>query len=102
MSASSSPPSSSRSRRRAGNDVWPEPFLEDLALIVATDASRSLGRLAAAQALALIFQVTPFIKSIYYILCLFEVLVRFAYYSSTCDGILLLHLWWNSTGVRLR
>lgn len=57
MSASSSPPSSSRSRRRAGNDVWPEPFLEDLALIVATDASRSLGRLAAAQALALIFQV---------------------------------------------
>ncbi|MCD9637932.1 hypothetical protein HAX54_021483 [Datura stramonium] len=65
MSSSSSPPSSlggggpssSRSRRRAGNNVWPEPFVEDLALLVATDASRSVGRLAAAQALSLIFQV---------------------------------------------
>ncbi|PHU17565.1 Transcriptional regulator STERILE APETALA [Capsicum chinense] len=50
-------PSSSRSRRRAGNDVWPEPFVEDLAMLVAIDASRSVGRLAAAQALTLIFQV---------------------------------------------
>ncbi|CAN4097479.1 unnamed protein product [Withania somnifera] len=65
MSSSSSPPSggggegpsSSRSRRRAGNDVWPEPFVEDLALLVATEASRSVGRLAASQTLALIFQV---------------------------------------------
>ncbi|XP_009793043.1 transcriptional regulator STERILE APETALA-like [Nicotiana tabacum] len=69
MSSSSSPPSSlggvgggeepssSRSRRRAGNDVWPEPFVEDLALLVASDASRSIGRLAAAQALSVIFQV---------------------------------------------
>ncbi|KAJ8564428.1 hypothetical protein K7X08_000888 [Anisodus acutangulus] len=66
MSSSSSPPSSlgggegpssSRSRRRAGNDVWPEPFVEDLALLVATYTSRSVGRLAAAQALSLIFQV---------------------------------------------
>lgn len=50
-------PSSSRRGRRAGNDVWPEPFVEDLALLVAIDASHTVGRLAAAQALALIFQV---------------------------------------------
>ncbi|WMV30562.1 hypothetical protein MTR67_023947 [Solanum verrucosum] len=66
MSSSPSPPSSlgggegpssSRRGRRAGNDVWPEPFVEDLALLVGTDASHTVGRLAAAQALALIFQV---------------------------------------------
>lgn len=57
-------PSSSRSRRRAGNDVWPEPFVEDLAMLVAIDASRSVGRLAAAQALTLIFQVSLLINLI--------------------------------------
>ncbi|XP_057767181.1 transcriptional regulator STERILE APETALA-like [Salvia miltiorrhiza] len=51
------PPSSSRSRLRSSNGVWPEPFLEALALHVAVDASRAIGRLAAAQALSNIFQV---------------------------------------------
>ncbi|XP_047938501.1 transcriptional regulator STERILE APETALA-like [Salvia hispanica] len=50
-------PSSSRSRMRSSNDVWPEPFLEALAVHVAVDASRTIGRLAAAQALFNIFQV---------------------------------------------
>ncbi|XP_041997875.1 transcriptional regulator STERILE APETALA-like [Salvia splendens] len=50
-------PSSSRSRMRSSNGVWPEPFLEALALHVAVDASRTIGRLAAAQALFNIFQV---------------------------------------------
>lgn len=52
-------PSSSRSRMRSSNGVWPEPFLEALAVHVAVDASRTTGRLAAAQALFNIFQV-PF------------------------------------------
>ncbi|GAV86754.1 WD40 domain-containing protein [Cephalotus follicularis] len=47
----------SASRRRAINDIWPEPFLEALATQVAIDASRSIGRLAAAQAVANVFQV---------------------------------------------
>lgn len=47
----------SSSRRRALNEVWPEPFLEALATQVAIDASRSSGRLAAAPALANVFQV---------------------------------------------
>ncbi|KAH6819223.1 Transducin/WD40 repeat-like superfamily protein [Perilla frutescens var. frutescens] len=51
-------PSSSRSRMRPSNGVWPEPFLEALALQVAVDASRTIGRLAAAQeALSSLFQV---------------------------------------------
>ncbi|KAG8367593.1 hypothetical protein BUALT_Bualt16G0088500 [Buddleja alternifolia] len=51
-------PSSSRSRMmRFSNGVWPEPFVEALAFQVAIDASRVLGRLAAAQALFNIFQV---------------------------------------------
>ncbi|XP_042002162.1 transcriptional regulator STERILE APETALA-like [Salvia splendens] len=50
-------PSSSRSRMRSSNGVWPEPFLEALAVHVAVDASRTIGRLAAAQALFNIFQV---------------------------------------------
>ncbi|CAA0819985.1 Transcriptional regulator STERILE APETALA [Striga hermonthica] len=49
--------SSSRSRMRSGDEVWPEPFIEALALRVATDASRNLGRLYSAQALSNIFQV---------------------------------------------
>ncbi|KAF3617397.1 Transcriptional regulator STERILE APETALA [Capsicum annuum] len=52
--------SSSRRRRRRGgrsNGVWPEPFLEALARQMAIDASRSIGRLAAAQALSNLFQV---------------------------------------------
>ncbi|KAK3184530.1 hypothetical protein Dsin_031816 [Dipteronia sinensis] len=47
----------SSSRRRAANEVWPEPFLEALATQVAIDAARSAGRLAAAAALANVFQV---------------------------------------------
>lgn len=50
-------PSSPRRRRGGGNGVWPEPFLEALALQIAIDASRSIGRLAAAQALSSLFQV---------------------------------------------
>ncbi|XP_060189694.1 transcriptional regulator STERILE APETALA-like [Lycium barbarum] len=51
--------SSSRRQRRGGggNGVWPEPFLEALASQMAIDTSRSIGRLAAAQALSNIFQV---------------------------------------------
>ena len=47
----------SSSRRRSGNGVWPEPFVEALAFQVAIDASRSIDRLAAATALASVFQV---------------------------------------------
>ncbi|CAK7349122.1 unnamed protein product [Dovyalis caffra] len=47
----------SRSRPRAINEDWPEPFLEALAAQVAIDASRLVGRLAAAQALANVFQL---------------------------------------------
>ncbi|XP_075516172.1 transcriptional regulator STERILE APETALA [Primulina tabacum] len=50
-------PSSSRSRRRFSNGIWPEPFIEALAFEVATDASRTAGRLAAAHAFSNIFQV---------------------------------------------
>ncbi|XP_019198391.1 PREDICTED: transcriptional regulator STERILE APETALA-like [Ipomoea nil] len=49
--------SSSRSRRRGGNGVWPEPFVEALACQVAIDAASNNGRLAAAPALASLFQV---------------------------------------------
>ncbi|WCJ37390.1 Transducin/WD40 repeat-like superfamily protein [Euphorbia peplus] len=47
----------SRSRRRAVNEIWPEPFIEALATQVAIDASRLFGRLAAAQAIVNVFQV---------------------------------------------
>ncbi|KAG6570942.1 Transcriptional regulator STERILE APETALA, partial [Cucurbita argyrosperma subsp. sororia] len=47
----------SSSRRRATNEVWPEPFVEALATQVAIDASRSLGRIHAAAALSNVFQV---------------------------------------------
>ncbi|XAR68260.1 hypothetical protein NMG60_11003331 [Bertholletia excelsa] len=47
----------SSSRRRSGDDVWPEPFVEALALQVAVDAASSAGRLAAAEALFNLFQV---------------------------------------------
>ncbi|KFK28288.1 hypothetical protein AALP_AA8G496900 [Arabis alpina] len=49
-------PSPSRPRRGV-NDVWPEPFLESLAVQVAVDASLSSGRLSAAPALANVFRV---------------------------------------------
>ncbi|KAI9109035.1 hypothetical protein K1719_019990 [Acacia pycnantha] len=49
-------PSSSRPRR-AMNEVWPDPFLEDLTIRVAIDASLSYGRLSAAPSLANLFQV---------------------------------------------
>ncbi|XP_075672354.1 transcriptional regulator STERILE APETALA [Castanea sativa] len=47
----------STSRQRAVNEVWPEHFVEALAAQVAIDASHSIGRLAAAPALANVFQV---------------------------------------------
>ncbi|TQD83054.1 hypothetical protein C1H46_031367 [Malus baccata] len=50
----------SSSRRRSVNEVWPEPFVEALAAQVAIEASRSVGRLAAAPALANVFQSEGF------------------------------------------
>ncbi|RAL42796.1 hypothetical protein DM860_009303 [Cuscuta australis] len=54
-------PSTSRSRRRrgggGGNGVWPGPVVEALAFQVAIDAVTTNGRLAAATALATLFQV---------------------------------------------
>ncbi|KAK9056811.1 hypothetical protein SSX86_024175 [Deinandra increscens subsp. villosa] len=47
----------SHSRQRFNTSVWPEPFLEALATQIAIDAARSFGRLAAAPALANMFQV---------------------------------------------
>ncbi|XP_061361168.1 transcriptional regulator STERILE APETALA [Gastrolobium bilobum] len=47
----------SSSRRRAMNEVWPEFVLETLAPRVAIDAANYDGRLAAASALAIMFQV---------------------------------------------
>ncbi|KAE8681201.1 Transcriptional regulator STERILE APETALA [Hibiscus syriacus] len=46
----------SLTRRRGNNEIWPGPFIEDLVVRVAIDASRSIGRLAAAAALANLFQ----------------------------------------------
>ncbi|KAI3444021.1 hypothetical protein Pfo_000686 [Paulownia fortunei] len=51
------PSTSSRRRMRSSKGVWPEPFVEALAFQVAIDASLTVGRLAAAQALFNIFQV---------------------------------------------
>ena len=39
-------------RRRANNEIWPGPFVENHVVQVAIDASRSLGRLDIAAALA--------------------------------------------------
>ncbi|XP_077222182.1 transducin/WD40 repeat-like superfamily protein [Tasmannia lanceolata] len=47
----------SSSRIRQGNGVWPEPFVEELAVQVAVNAAGDDGRLAAGPALAGIFQV---------------------------------------------
>ncbi|KAF5482611.1 hypothetical protein F2P56_003167 [Juglans regia] len=47
----------SSSRRRAVNEVLPEPFVEAFAAQVAIEASHSTGRLSAAPALANVFQV---------------------------------------------
>ncbi|MBA0758121.1 hypothetical protein Gotri_021144 [Gossypium trilobum] len=46
----------SLTRRRGNNEIWPGPFVEDLVVKVAIDASRSIGRLAAAGAIAHVFQ----------------------------------------------
>ncbi|XP_042519925.1 transcriptional regulator STERILE APETALA [Macadamia integrifolia] len=51
------PSSSSSSPPLPRNGVWPEPFVEALALQVAIDAVRTSGRLAAAPAIANVFQV---------------------------------------------
>ncbi|RDX86631.1 Transcriptional regulator STERILE APETALA, partial [Mucuna pruriens] len=48
---------SSSSRQRAMNELLPEPFLEALAIQHALDAAHYNGRLAAASALAILFQV---------------------------------------------
>ncbi|XP_020223356.1 transcriptional regulator STERILE APETALA [Cajanus cajan] len=47
----------SSSRQRAMNEVLPEPILEALATQVAVDAAQNNGRLSAASALAILFQV---------------------------------------------
>ncbi|CAH9135883.1 unnamed protein product [Cuscuta epithymum] len=57
MGFEAGPSSSSRSRRRGGNSVWPGPFVEALAYQVAVDAVTTNGRLAAAPVLASLFQV---------------------------------------------
>ncbi|KAH7660587.1 hypothetical protein IHE45_15G002400 [Dioscorea alata] len=49
----------SSSRRRSAEAVWPEHFVEAVAIRVASDAAASAGRLAAAPALASFFQVFP-------------------------------------------
>ncbi|KAL3754361.1 hypothetical protein ACJRO7_001572 [Eucalyptus globulus] len=49
-------PSTSR-RRRGVNEVWPEPFLENLAAQVAIEEARSGGRLAVAPSLVNVFLV---------------------------------------------
>ncbi|GMH12567.1 hypothetical protein Nepgr_014408 [Nepenthes gracilis] len=51
--------SASSIRRRSSNidGVWPEPFVEALAVQVAADAALSVGRLAAAPSIATLFQV---------------------------------------------
>ncbi|KAG4952835.1 hypothetical protein JHK87_038429 [Glycine soja] len=49
--------SSSSQRQRAMNEVLPEPFLEALATQLALDAANYNGRLSAASALAILFQV---------------------------------------------
>ncbi|XP_041997662.1 transcriptional regulator STERILE APETALA-like [Salvia splendens] len=68
MSTSSSSSSSSsdggtgssfQRRTRSRKGVWPEPFVEALAVQVATEAYLNSGRLSAAQALLNIFQVCP-------------------------------------------
>ncbi|KAF5780573.1 hypothetical protein HanPI659440_Chr11g0407371 [Helianthus annuus] len=46
----------SHSRQRFNSAVWPEPFLEALAIQIAVDAALSFGRLAVAPALFNIFQ----------------------------------------------
>ncbi|KAL1531062.1 transcriptional regulator STERILE APETALA-like [Salvia divinorum] len=51
--------SSFQRRTRSRKGVWPEPFVEALAVEVASDANLNAGRLAAAQALVNIFQVCP-------------------------------------------
>ncbi|XP_043688407.1 transcriptional regulator STERILE APETALA [Telopea speciosissima] len=51
------PSSSSSPQQPPPNGFWPEPFVEALALQVAIDAVRTSGRLAAAPAIANVFQV---------------------------------------------
>ncbi|GAU43688.1 hypothetical protein TSUD_254170 [Trifolium subterraneum] len=48
----------SSSRQRAMNEVWLEPVVEALATQVAIDSSHYHGRLSAASALAIIFQIS--------------------------------------------
>lgn len=67
----------SSSRRRAVSEVWPEPFLEALAAQVAIAASRNIGRLAAAAALANVFQVCNRINIQKCLLAVVFIYVRF-------------------------
>lgn len=55
--------SSSSQRQRAMNEVLPEPLLEALATQLALDAANYNGRLSAASALAILFQVATFLSS---------------------------------------
>jgi hypothetical protein len=65
------PSSSSSSRQRAMNEVWLEPVVEALATQVAIDSSHYHGRLSAASALAIIFQVTFSILQFFFIIFFF-------------------------------
>jgi hypothetical protein len=64
--------SSSSSRQRAMNEVWLEPVVEALATQVAIDSSHYHGRLSAASALAIIFQVTFSILQFFFIMFFFN------------------------------
>ncbi|OMO61795.1 hypothetical protein COLO4_33341 [Corchorus olitorius] len=55
----------SLTRRRANHEIWPGPFVEDLVVQVAIDASRALGRLAVAAAVANVFQVCTTWRAVY-------------------------------------
>lgn len=57
----------SSSRRRSNDEIWPEHFVESLAVQVAIDASLSFGRLSVAPALANVFQVLLLLHKYIYI-----------------------------------
>ncbi|KAG9443500.1 hypothetical protein H6P81_014840 [Aristolochia fimbriata] len=63
-------------RMRPGNGNWPEPFVESLAVQVATDAAAENGRLRAAPALVAVFQVCSTWQAISRSELLWETLTR--------------------------
>lgn len=53
-------PLSSRQRSEDGDGVWPEHFVESVAIRLANEAAKLDGKLASAQALTNLFQVHQF------------------------------------------